>query len=127
MNFLVYLSEISRLISSSVDSTVRIWDRDTFDCLHVLKNGSPLSRRFLYLGDFVPFTSATSVAIKPSEDEEDDDEYDDESFVSSNDEQDDSSNEDENNSKNEEGKGIDPTKNGKIRPPKTESKSIKEI
>jgi len=126
VNFLVYLSEISRLISSSVDSTVRIWDRDTFDCLHVLKNGSPLSRRFLYLGDFVPFTSATSVAIKPSEEEEDD-EYDDESFVSSNDEQDDSSNEDGNNSKNEEGKATDPTKNVKIRPPKTESKSTKEI
>jgi WD40 repeat protein len=82
VNYLLYLPEISRLISGSLDQAVRVWDRETFDCIHSLSIESDLSRRLLYLGEFLPFTAASStVAPKLTTDEEQDD---DESIISSN-------------------------------------------
>jgi WD40 repeat protein len=84
VNYLLYLPDISRLISGSLDQTVRVWDRETFDCIHSLTIESDLSRRLLYLGEFLPFTAASStVALKLTTDEEQDD---DESIISSNEE-----------------------------------------
>jgi len=82
VNYLLYLPEISRLLSGSLDQTVRVWDRETFDCLHTLTLDSDLSRRLLYLGDFLPFTAPSStVTPKPTTDDEKGD--DEESIISS--------------------------------------------
>jgi WD40 repeat protein len=75
VNCLLYLPEISRLISGSLDQTVRVWDRETFDCIITLNIDSDISRRLLYLGEFLPFTATSStVAPKLTTDEEEDDE-----------------------------------------------------